>query len=218
MTAGADPRPLVPSGDVVVASTADDGTESAALARLTLTRERLRQAMTPPPREPGHDDQAGLGGMAAGLLERARNLPGVELLVGVLESWWARHPLRTVGVVAAEASRKFARPVAEREPFALLFGAMAVGALLVLLKPWRLMRRALFAGLLPALLFRVVRQLPIDAWLKLYGSISVPRGAPAATAPTTMRPSPPMDVPTAGGMRPVPRATSVEEQPSTLYP
>jgi hypothetical protein len=218
MSAGADPRPLAPRGDVVARSGAEDTTESGALARLTLTRERLREAMTPPPRVPGHDDRPGVGGVAAGLLERAKNLPGVELLLSVLESWWARHPLRTVSVVAAEASRKFARPVAERQPFALLFGAMAVGALLVLLRPWRLMRRALFAGLVPALLFRIVRQLPIDAWMKLYGSISVPRGAPAAAPPTTMRPSPPMDVPAAGAMRPVARATSIEEQPSTLYP
>jgi hypothetical protein len=219
MSAAADPRPLAPRADVAARDEADDDTESAALARLTLTRERLRQAMTPPPREAARDDRQGLDGIASGLVDRLKSLPGVDLLMGVLESWWARHPLRTVGVVAAEASRKFAAPIAAREPYLLVFGAMAAGALLVLLKPWRLVRRALFAGLLPALLFRLVRELPIESWMKLYGSISVPRGAPVApAATTTARPSPPIDVPSTAAARPSTSAAAVETQPSTLYP
>jgi len=214
-----DPRPLSLPDEVAVRSEADAGSESAALARLTLTRERLRQAMAPPAREAGRDDREGVGGMASGLVDRLKSLPGVDLLMDALDSWWARHPLRTVGVVAAEASRKLAVPVAERQPYALLLGAMGVGALLVLLKPWRLMRPALFAGLLPALLFRLVRELPVESWLKLYGSISVPRGASVAPpAAATVRPSPPIDVPSAAAARAATPATAVEAQPSTVYP
>ena len=213
-----DPRPLALRDDVTPRGEADADSEGAALARLTLTRERLRQAMTPPVREAGRDDGEGLGGMASGLVDRLKSLPGVDLLMDALETWWARHPLRTVGVVAAEASRKFAVPVAERQPYALVLGAMGVGALLVLLKPWRLLRRALFAGLLPALLFRLVRELPVDAWLKLYGSISVPRATPAAAAAASARPSPPIDVPSTAAARASMPAASVEAQPSTVYP
>ena len=214
-----DPRPPALRDEVAARSDAEAGSESAALARLTLTRERLRHAMAPPAPEAGRDDREGLGGMASGLVDRLKNLPGIDLLMDALDSWWARHPLRTVGVVAAEASRKLAVPVAERQPYALLLGAMGVGALLVLLKPWRLMRRALFAGLVPALLFRLVRELPVESWLKLYGSISVPRGASVApTAAPTVRPSPPIDVPSAAAARAATPATAVEAQPSTVYP
>ena len=198
------------TGDVV------DDDASSALVRLALTREELRQALTPR-RRGAEPPPEGLGGVAADVAERVKALPGVDLVLGVIESWWARHPLRTVGLVAAEASRSYVTPIAQRRPLALVLGAMAGGALLVLLKPWRwLPRRVLFMGLVPALAVRLARELPIDSWLQMYRSISVPRG----TAPREVsgRASPPMDVPSPTTVPPVAAPSAAEREPSTIYP
>ena len=126
--------------------------------------------MTPP--APGHRRSAerppeGLGGVAADVAERVKTMPGVDLVLGVIETWWARHPLRTV-------------------------------------------------GLLPALAFRLARELPIDSWVKMYRSISVPPGTPPRDG--SARASPPMDVPAPANMPPVASPRAVEREPSTIYP
>ena len=87
----------------------------------------------------------------------------------------------------------------------------------MLLRPWRwLLRRVLLVGLLPALAFRLARELPFESWLKMYQSISVPRG----TRPhdTSRRASPPMDVPPPTTTPPVAAPNAVEREPSTIYP
>lgn len=205
------PVPRDPAtGDLV-----DDGA-SGALARLALTREELRQAMTPRRRNAERPPE-GLSGVAADVAERVKSLPGVDLVVGVIDSWWARHPLRTVGLVAVEASRSYVSPIAQRRPLGLVLGAMAGGALLMLLKPWRwLPRRALFVGLVPALALRLARELPIDSWLQMYRSISVPRGTPPPE--TAGRASPPMDVPASTTIPPVAAPSVAAREPSTIYP
>ncbi len=87
----------------------------------------------------------------ADLAERLKDLPGAAMVIDAVQTWWAQHPLRTATLVAGEASRKFAAPLAERNPVALILGAVVVGALLAWTRPWRwILRPALFAGLLPA--------------------------------------------------------------------
>ncbi len=89
-------------------------------------------------------------------------------MIESLENWWRDHPLHTAGVVAGEASRNLMRPVVERRPQAFVLGAAAVGALLVLSRPWRwLLRPALFIGLMPQLLAAVVKRVPTDAWMRV---------------------------------------------------
>src|SRR5450755_4189219 len=157
---------------------------AGAVERLALSRERLRQSLLPPPPKPcGHPLGEGLGALATDLVNRVKAVPGVQLLLEALHDWWAQHPLRSASLVAAAAARKLAAPLAERSPLALVLGAALVGALFALSRPSRwLLRPALIAGLAPALASRVIRELPIDAWLTVLSSFVVPR-APAPPAP-----------------------------------
>ena len=151
-----------------------------AVERLTLSRERLRIAMLPPPPKPAdHLFGERIGVFMTNIIERAKATPGLTELIEPIEAWWAQHPLRTAGLVAAEASRKLATPIAERHPLALVFGSVLIGALLILGRPWRWSGiAALLAGLLPGVAPRSVRELPIASLAKLIASITTPRPTP----------------------------------------
>lgn len=159
--------------------------------RLALSRERLRVAMQPPPVKPsGQFLGENIGEFAKDLFNRIKSMPGLGSLIEPVEAWWARHPLRTAGLVAAEASRNLTTPMAERHPLMLLFGAVLVGALLTLSRPWRwLVSPAVLAGLLPSLASRTIRELPVDSWLKLLASISAPAAAQTTPIKDAMHPA-----------------------------
>ena len=156
--------------------------------RLTLSRQRLRAAMLPPPGEP-HRHPLGdkIGAFVTDLIERFKGVPSLAGLIEYIEGWWAQHPLRAAGLIVAEASRKLTTPMAERHPLGLIFAAALVGALLVFSRPWRwIVSPALFAGLLPSLASRTIRELPVDSWAKVLASISAPRAS--QTQPPTLNP------------------------------
>jgi len=54
---------------------------------------------------------------------------------GVVRRWWRRHPANAMGQVARPILERYAR----EEPAKLVGAAAAVGALAVLVKPWRLL-------------------------------------------------------------------------------
>lgn len=155
---------------------------ASAMERLASSRQQLRAAMMPaPPKPHAHLLGDGIGAWASHLVDRVKSTPGATVFVEAIEIWWEQHPLHTAGRIVAEAARKFAVPVAERNPLALVFGAVFFGALLALIRPWRwMLRPALFAGLLPALVASAVRELPLDSLRRMF---------PTARTPKTSRPS-----------------------------
>jgi hypothetical protein len=164
-----------------------------ALARLAGSRERLRAAMLPPPKRRLGESEDAAPSFIDHLLERIKELPGVAVLIDGIESWWSRHPLHAAASVATEATRRLAEPIAERNPLLLVGGAFALGALLVVTRPWRwILRPVVFAGLVPAIAARAVRELSIDTLADIFAWYSAPPKRSAATpADSPHTPAPP---------------------------
>ena len=149
-----------------------------ATDRLQASRERLRLALR---RSAGLDrpaaEASSLPGWAAAALAALRSLPGAEAVIDGVRNWWANHPLRASARVAGDAARGIAAPLAQRQPLAMMLGALLAGALLARVRPWRWLPRTLmFAGLLPQIASRLVAAVPIESWLSAW----VADGAPPA--------------------------------------
>lgn len=191
-----------------------------AIERLALSRERLRSTMLPPPRKAHASALAGgVGNVTSSLVERLRELPGATPVLEALETWWQQHPLRTASLVAADAARKFAAPLAERNPVGLVVAAVVVGALLALSKPWRwLLRPAIFAGLVPAIATRVMRQMPVESWLRMFAHVTARTARDEVTgAPTSSSARTPTPMSTPAQSDPLWRPTASPATPQPAY-
>ena len=130
------------------------------MARLTKSRELLRREMlqrSAPRRHAAADASA----LHPSLHERLKSVPVVGVLFEALASWWANHPLNAVSTVAVGAARTALEPLAQRNPLALVLLAAVIGGALVASRPWRwLLKPALFAGLVPQLVSKLMAQVP----------------------------------------------------------
>lgn len=146
--------------------------ELTASTRLERSRERLRQVMRPSSAPPGAADNQGTGGLITVWLEKLNSIPGASVVIAAVRSWWTQHPLRLTSMVAAASLKAVVRPIAKRNPLALVLGAVLLGGLLAWSRPWRwIFRSALFAGLLPRFLTRAVAQLPARSWIQALAAL-----------------------------------------------
>lgn len=106
----------------------------------------------------------------------AASLPGIDLLMAKLNehpmaaavvdavtNWWKSHPVHAFGVILGSAARDAAGPLVRRHPLATAAAAVVAGALLMRMRPWRLViKSALFAGLASQVASRLVSAVPLD--------------------------------------------------------
>jgi len=134
--------------------------EHAAVARLALSRERLRQALLEAAPAPGAPRQEhsrshthGADAPLAGLVD--------QIAAGVLGARWAARPLPRLIDAAARVGDVALRPLAHRHPLGLMCGALLAGGLLISLRPWRWSGQpALLVAWLPQLLLWTLRRVP----------------------------------------------------------
>jgi hypothetical protein len=122
------------------------------------------------------------------LLAALTALPVVGPLIDNAITWWAEHPLRAVAALFSRPNNLAAEPLTQRHPWALLLGAAAAGALLMWARPWRfaLLRRAIYAGLLPQMATTLLSRVSADGLLDLIHSVFRPatnRSPPGAAKP-----------------------------------
>lgn len=166
--------------------------EPTAAERLARSRDEIRQAIAelsaPPPRLAAL--QAGGAGASTldTLLDKVMTLPGIDIVVDTAQSWWRHHPWRAVGMVAADAGRVAAAPIARRHPVALVLGAALFGAVLLRWGPWRwVAKRTLLAGFVPRLTTRIAATVPLESWLS---ALAILRRRTPATSRSSIAPTP----------------------------
>jgi hypothetical protein len=117
-----------------------------------------------PPKGNKHQSSENSGVFDSDWLTKLKAIPGADLLLGLLQDWWANQPMHVAMAQVAEAVKAALRPVSKRHPYAMVFGAAAAGALLVLARPWRwISTPALLASLVPALIAAAMKLMPDQA-------------------------------------------------------
>ena len=158
---------------------------STALARLALSRERLRAGLQDRPAVGAVGGIDDLDSFFAGL----KSLPVATLLFELTKTWWHKQPLGAAATLLVNALKAGVQtkcaPLALRHPIVLVCGAAALGGLLVWARPWRwgLVKPALLAGLAQQLLAKALSGNSLETWLAGIAAFSA-APAPAAAAAT----------------------------------
>ncbi len=106
-------------------------------ARPEASRARLRGALMVIARPPKHPRSG--NGLIDKLTDMVQDVPGVALMFDTAKGWWKKNGETTK--TAGQACQALVTPIARRHPTGVLGISAAIGALLVLLKPWRLLLR-----------------------------------------------------------------------------
>lgn len=105
--------------------------------RLAQSRERLRQALAQvAPRAPA-ELHGTPGSPALPWLSHLKTTTETRFLVDLMQAWWQKQPLGPAMTLVVPAVSAMLQPTAQRHPYRLVAGAAAVGAVLVLVRPWR---------------------------------------------------------------------------------
>jgi hypothetical protein len=187
----ATPQPAAPQPPAATAAQVAPVEKDAALeARLPTPAERLQQSRDRMARWMIEADgrniarRASADGGAWSWLGSLRNNPVVALVTDAISSWWANHPLHPAAGLAEGIARDAVAPLARRHPRAMVAGAGLVGALIVWARPWRwlsrLLKPALFSGIVSQMASHVIAQVPVDSILDAVGDFVTRRQAKAA--------------------------------------
>ena len=135
--------------------------------RLTLSRERLRQAMARPDAQDANGTPTGNKAVGLGLLDVLKlAVPSAGLVIDALAQWWDGHPLQASGNLVEGVADELLRPLAKRHPLTLVAGAMALGALLVWSRPWRwALKPQVLNTWGPAVLSSAIASSAVQSWL-----------------------------------------------------
>jgi hypothetical protein len=152
---------------------------STALARLAQSRQLLQQSLHNRPAAPGIDGIGSIGSSFADL----KSVPVLALLFELTQVWWRKQPLGLAAMLLADQCKASLLPLARRHPLALVCGAALLGGLLVRLRPWRLLKPALFAGLAQELLVKARSGASLEAWLAALASLAQTFSSSSAPAP-----------------------------------
>jgi hypothetical protein len=141
--------------------------------RLALSRERLRQAMSELSAPQGEAENRGAGGRVLAWLDGLKSIPGAGIAIDAVRGWWRHNPLRIAGMAGADAAHTIVEPMARRNPLTLVLGAFLLGGLLAWGRPWRwIVKPALFAGLLPPLIYKAMTHVPVESWISVFASLA----------------------------------------------
>ena len=145
--------------------------------RLLLSRESLRLAMRPDEQTTKADPEQIQAKFWRSWMDNLKGRPGVSLLIDAANAWWGQHPARTAVLLGSEAAKSLVQPLAQRNPVGLVVGAASFGALFAWSRPWRwIMTPALFAGLLPQIVSKVIAQVPPKNWVSIIAAMAAESG------------------------------------------
>lgn len=164
----------------------DAASKRSAAERLAENRERMREWMLGTQHRQRARRQSARDPNNPSLVDRLREVPVLGTFIDALSAWWASHPMRPAASLAEGVVYDTVAPVARRHPVAMVAIAMLVGAALVRLRPWRrVLKPALFAGLVSQIAARLVAQVPVDSILAALAGHGghAPRADAAAAVP-----------------------------------
>lgn len=143
-----------------------------ACDRLAQTRGQLRlaiRAMVEPVKPPTEPPSTGWVGS---WWRRLKATPGTRVLVQGVTNWAAHSPLPGVALFAVDALTATVRPIAQRSPLRLVFGAFVLGGVFAWSRPWRrVFTPALVAAVLPQLMSQAIGGVPRSKWMTLIASL-----------------------------------------------